>query len=63
MIRRMPTSRRKRARREIDAELAACGWVVQDRKALNLYAGQGVAVREFVMAPGHGRADRVLADG
>jgi type I restriction enzyme R subunit len=27
---------------------------------MNLYAGQGVAVREFSMAPGHGRADYLL---
>lgn len=49
-----------RARVEIDRQLVACGWVVQDRKDLNLYAGQGVAVREFIMAAGHGRADYVL---
>ena len=51
-----------RARGEIDAQLA-CGWVVQDRKAMNLYAEQGVAVREFIMATGPGRADHVLVDG
>ena len=49
-----------RARVRIDAQLAASGWAVQDRRALNLYASQGVAVREFVMAPGHGRADYLL---
>lgn len=49
-----------RARREIDRQLAACGWLVQDRAAMNLYAGQGVAVREFIMAPAHGRADYLL---
>ena len=49
-----------RARVEIDRQLVACGWVVQDRKDLNLYASQGVAVREFIMAPGHGRADYLL---
>lgn len=32
-----------RARVEIDRQLVACGWVVQDRKDLNLYAGQGAA--------------------
>ena len=48
------------ARIEIDRQLVACGWVVQDRRELNLYAGQGVAVREFIMAAGHGRADYVL---
>ena len=45
---------------EIDHQLTACGWRVQDRSEMNLYAGQGVAVREFIMAPGHGRADYLL---
>ncbi|CAN5448809.1 type I restriction-modification enzyme R subunit C-terminal domain-containing protein [soil metagenome] len=49
-----------RARVEIDRQLDACGWVVQDRSAMNLYASQGVAVREFIMATGHGRADYLL---
>jgi type I restriction enzyme R subunit len=49
-----------RARTLIDEQLEAAGWVVQDRKALNLFAGQGVAVREFIMALGHGRADYLL---
>ena len=50
----------QRARALIDAQLVAAGWVVQDRKAMNLYAGRGVAVRETVMAAGHGRADYLL---
>ena len=49
-----------RARVEIDRQLEACGWFVQDRSAMNLYAGRGVAVREFIMASGHGRADYLL---
>ncbi len=49
-----------RARKEIDRQLVACGWLVQDRADMNLYAGPGVAVREFIMAPGHGRADYLL---
>lgn len=32
------------------------GWVVQDKKALNLFAAQGVACREVTMASGHCRA-------
>ncbi len=40
------------ARQNIDAQLAACGWVVQDRSAMNLYAAQGVAVREFPLDTG-----------
>ncbi len=34
--------------------------MVQSRPDMHLYAGQGVAVREFIMAPGHGRADYLL---
>lgn len=49
-----------RARAEIDRQLVACGWAVQDHKDMNLYARQGVAVREFIMAPGHGRANYPL---
>lgn len=53
-----------RARVEIDRQLGECGWLVQRRADMNLYAGpgpvKGVAVEEFTMAPGHGRADYVL---
>ena len=34
--------------------------MVTDLKGLNLHAGQGVALREAMMAPGHGRADYLL---
>ena len=50
----------QRARVLIDAQLVAAGWVVQDKKNLNLFAAGGVAVREAVMAAGHGRADYLL---
>ena len=46
------------ARQNIDAQLTACGWVVQDRAAMNLYAGRGVAVREFPLETGY--ADYLL---
>lgn len=49
-----------RARVLIDSQLQAAGWAVQDGRALNLFAGQGIAVRERVMAPGHGRVDYLL---
>lgn len=49
-----------RARALIDAQLTAAGWSVQDRRDTNLFAAQGVAVREAVMAAGHGRADYLL---
>lgn len=40
------------ARQNIDAQLTSCGWVVQSRTAINLFAGQGVAVREFSLDTG-----------
>src|SRR5439155_23953518 len=48
------------ARRRIHEMLTAAGWVVQDYRQIALGARQGVAVREFPMAPGHGRADYLL---
>lgn len=47
----------------IDRQLTAAGWLVHDRRKLNLYAGDGVAGREAIMAPGHGRADYLLYVG
>jgi type I restriction enzyme R subunit len=49
-----------RARALIDRQLTDAGWVVQDRRGLNLFAARGVACREVVMASGHGRADYLL---
>lgn len=48
------------ARKAIDAAVAAAGWVVQERDQVKLRAGQGVAVREVPLAPGHGQADYLL---
>jgi len=48
------------ARRNIDAALQSAGWHVQDFAELNLSAGLGVAVREFPLARGHGKADYAL---
>ncbi len=39
-------------REEVDAMLAAAGWHIQDAGAANLFAGQGVALREVVTASG-----------
>lgn len=47
-----------RARVRIDEMLTRAGWVVQDYKSVNLYAGEGIAVRELVTAAGP--ADYVL---
>ncbi|MHB8696108.1 MAG: DEAD/DEAH box helicase family protein, partial [Solirubrobacteraceae bacterium] len=49
-----------KARVEIDRMLTAAGWVVQDYARVNLSAARGVAVREFVLASPHGRADYLL---
>jgi type I restriction enzyme, R subunit len=50
----------QRARVLIDRQLADAGWSVQSRSELNLFASQGVAVREVIMAAGHGRVDYLL---
>jgi type I restriction enzyme, R subunit len=49
-----------RARKEIDRQLTAAGWVVQSQAQLNLAAGTGVAVREFTLDKPHGRVDYLL---
>jgi len=46
------------ARQRIDAMLEQAGWVVQDYRTVNLYAGLGVAVRELPTSAGP--ADYVL---
>jgi len=40
------------ARQEIDALLGPCGWLVQDKNAVNLAASRGVAVRELSFMTG-----------
>jgi len=57
---RLRLAAEQRARVLIDRQLVAAGWVVQDKRDLNLFAAQGVAVRESIMAAGHGRADYLL---
>ncbi len=46
------------ARREIDAQLSRCGWIVQDYRRMNISAGPGVAIREFPLSTGE--ADYLL---
>ncbi len=46
------------ARQNTDKQLEACGWVIQSRRDLNLYAARGVAVREFPLDTGE--ADYLL---
>ncbi|MDQ6879181.1 MAG: hypothetical protein M3082_16110 [Candidatus Dormibacteraeota bacterium] len=48
------------ARQRIDDALALAGWTVQDAKAVNIQAARGVAIREFLLKPGHGSADYLL---
>ena len=56
----MTVTPERRARRIIDANLEAAGWLVRSHDNLDLAAGPGVAVREFPMKPGFGTADYVL---
>ena len=35
------------ARDNIDKQLIACGWIIQDKKKFNLAAGLGIAIREY----------------
>jgi type I restriction enzyme R subunit len=42
----------QRARRQIDAQLVACGWDVQDFKKFDPAAGRGVALREAPLRSG-----------
>src|SRR5471032_2378746 len=42
----------KRARQEIDAQLTACGWAVQDFKKVDFEASRGIALREVPLKTG-----------
>ncbi|MBU0483589.1 MAG: DEAD/DEAH box helicase family protein, partial [Proteobacteria bacterium] len=48
------------AREKIDRLLTEAGWLVQDVKDTNIFAGKGVAIREFPLKSGHGFADYLL---
>src|SRR5437773_5189249 len=56
----MPETPEQKARREIDADLTAAGWLVQDSKDIDLTVGRGIAVREFKLKSGFGFADYLL---
>ena len=43
----------KRARQQIDEQLVAAGWVVQDYRQYNPSAGRGIALREVPLKSGH----------
>jgi len=50
----------QKARQQIDKQLEAAGWMIQDRDEMNLSAARGVAIREFKMERGFGFADYLL---
>ena len=56
----MPETPEQKARREIDADLVAAGWLVQDRDDIYLTAGRGIAGREVHMKAGVGDAGYLL---
>jgi type I restriction enzyme, R subunit len=56
----VPETPEDRARRQIDADLTAAGWLVQDSDDIELTAGRGIAVRGFSMKRGFGFADYLL---
>ncbi len=49
-----------KARRLIDQQLTQAGWIVQDRKNIDLVNHRGVAVREAILKTVSGRADYLL---
>ena len=53
-------AREAKARKNIDRQLDAAGWIVQSASQANVSAGPGVAIREFVLEKGHGRVDYLL---
>src|SRR5437867_12682679 len=48
----MLETRERRARQVIDAQLVACGWIVQDKTSINLAAAPGIAICELSFATG-----------
>ncbi len=56
----MPERPEQKARREIDANVTAAGWLVQSRNEIDLTTGRGIAVREFRLKSGFGSADYLL---
>jgi type I restriction enzyme R subunit len=49
---KMPGNPEQLARQQIDAQLGAAGWVVQDYKAVDFSAGRGIALREVPLTSG-----------
>lgn len=42
----------QKARDNIDMQLVACGWVIQDKEKINLNAGTGVVIRYMMTQEG-----------
>jgi type I restriction enzyme R subunit len=53
-------AREARARKRIDEQLVAAGWVVQGKDEIAVHAARGIAIREFVLERPHGRVDYLL---
>jgi type I restriction enzyme R subunit len=53
-------AREAKARKKIDEQLMAAGWVVQGKDEIDVHAARGVAIREFVLEKPHGRVDYLL---
>ena len=51
------------ARDHIDKQLIACGWIIQDKKQINLNAGPGVIVRKFNTQDGKELDYALFVDG
>ncbi|MCA9178509.1 MAG: DEAD/DEAH box helicase family protein, partial [Planctomycetales bacterium] len=58
----MPKSPEAQARENIDRQLEACGWLVQNRDDADIAVNLGVAIREFPLEGG-GEADYMLYAG
>ena len=56
------TTPEAKARKQIDKQLIAAGWIIQDRNDFDRTAGLGVAVREFLMDD-NTEADYLLFEG
>jgi len=56
----MPGTPEQRAREQIETQLTAAGWLIQDSSHINLTAGPGIAIREFQLGRGFGAADYLL---
>jgi type I restriction enzyme, R subunit len=48
----VPRTPEQEARDRIDAQLAECGWIVQDSRKADFSAGRGIALREVRMSTG-----------